>query len=203
MIDRLKELERPLLIKAAAVCAALLAAVFLLQTDAGPESSVQSADNEEQTESASEPAPEDGPVVIEIKGEVVSPGVYTLPYGSRTVDAVEIAGGHTEQADLLAVNLAAVLMDEMSIHVPSQLDESMSEQAPADPAAEASGGTVSLNQADANMLQTLPGIGPAKSEAIIQYREEHGSFASLDQLTQVPGIGEKTLESIAPLLTLH
>ncbi|NJP36514.1 helix-hairpin-helix domain-containing protein [Alkalicoccus luteus] len=202
MIERLKELDRPILIKAAAVCAAVVAAGFLLFSDGNHEDTpIHSAAGDNDPDEAV--VAEEGPVVIEIKGEVAAPGVYTLPFGSRTVDAVEMAGGQTEEADLLAVNLAAVLMDEMSIYVPAQLGEDIAEEHQREETHEEAGGTISLNLADSAMLQTLPGIGPAKAEAIIQYRDENGSFTSLDRLTEVPGIGEKTLESIAPLLTLH
>ncbi|WP_249260847.1 helix-hairpin-helix domain-containing protein [Virgibacillus pantothenticus] len=131
-------------------------------------------------------------IYVDIKGEVKRPGVYEMESEARVVDAIEIAGGFTTNADQSQVNLAQKVQDEMVIEViaagengPSIVNEQ-------------SGGTVKvkINQATAEEIEALNGIGPAKAEAIVQYREEHGLFQQLEDLLNVSGIGEKTLEAL-------
>lgn len=150
-----------------------------------------------------------GEVVVHVVGAVASPGVQRLPAGARVVDAVEAAGGTQADADLGRINLAAAVVDGQQIYVlrqgelaaPPLAEQSMP---PADGGAEGGSGTglVDLNAATATQLDELPGVGPATAEAIIAHREQHGPFASVDDLLDVRGIGEAKLEALRDLATV-
>ncbi|UOR12251.1 helix-hairpin-helix domain-containing protein [Halobacillus amylolyticus] len=130
-------------------------------------------------------------MVVDVKGEVVKPGIYELNAGLRVNDAIDLAGGMTEQADQTSVNLAQKIQDEMVILVTSLTTGSEAQT-------EQSGitGKVRINQATLEEMQALPGIGPSKAEAIIKHREENGLFKKAEDLLEVTGIGEKTLENM-------
>jgi competence protein ComEA len=140
-------------------------------------------------------------LVVDVKGAVYSPGVYTLTSGDRVIDAIEQAGGLLTEASTLPINLAQPLVDGMVIYVPTQ-DEvlkgevSVQGQWTSERISTTGSGKININQASVDQLQELPGIGPARAEAIVRYREEHGPFTSLDEITNVPGIGQKILENI-------
>ena len=152
------------------------------------------------------PAPTPHPVVINIDGAVVSPGVYTLPVQSRVVDAVEAAGGLAENASPGSVNLAAELEDGSHIYIPAQnlsLEKSAEFVGSAVGISE-SGEMISLvniNQASLEMLIGLPGIGPVTAEKIINYREDQ-IFTRIEEIQKVPGIGPATFEQIKIYLTV-
>lgn len=140
-------------------------------------------------------------VVVHVAGQVASPGVVTLPAGSRVQDAVVAAGGPRGDADLDAVNLARPLVDGEQVYVPAP------GQAP--PASsiggsgpDASAGLVNLNTADSTRLQALPGIGPSLAQRILDWRTEHGGFQSVGELEEVSGIGPAIMANIADLVTL-
>ncbi|HEX6262330.1 MAG TPA: ComEA family DNA-binding protein, partial [Actinomycetota bacterium] len=148
------------------------------------------------------PEAEGAPVIVHVAGMVRTPGVYQLAEGDRVIDAIEMAGGARRGAALEALNLAAVLTDGQQILVPKR-------GAAPDPAAPSAGGSsgstsnlVNLNTADATTLETLPGIGEVLAQRIIEHREANGSFASVDDLISVSGIGEVTLEELRPLVTV-
>jgi competence protein ComEA len=128
---------------------------------------------------------------VYVSGAVHSPGVYTLAPDSIAEDALQLAGGPTEDADLTLVNLAATLHDGQQLHVPAFGQEPV----PTVPLT-ALPLLVNVNVADAAELQALPGIGPVTADSIIAYREEHGPFRTVDALLLVPGIGPATLEKI-------
>lgn len=138
-------------------------------------------------------------VVLHVVGAVVEPGIVELPLGARVVDAIASAGGPTDDADLAGVNLARVLADGEQLHVPR-----VGEAPPAAPggAAPAADGRVNLNTADAAALETLPGVGPAIAARIIAWRDANGPFRSVDELTAVSGIGERTLEGLRDRATV-
>jgi competence protein ComEA len=140
-----------------------------------------------------------GPVVVHVVGAVRHPGVYRLPAGSRTRDAVRRAGGASRRADLASVNLATRLADGEQVRVPQRAPP-----VPASPGAAASApmATVHLNSASAAQLDALDGIGPALAQRIVDYRDAHGGFGSIDELDEVSGIGPVRLESLRPRLAL-
>ena len=136
-----------------------------------------------ETEADSEPEKpkETDTVYIYVCGAVSAPGVYALPSGSRIFEALSLAGGLTEDADLTVINQAEPVTDGMMIRIPVE-GETVAE------AAEPSDGRINLNTATAEELMTLPGIGTSKAESIIAYREEHGAFGDITELMQIPGI---------------
>ncbi|GGQ52012.1 ComEA family DNA-binding protein [Kitasatospora griseola] len=133
-------------------------------------------------------------LVIDIAGKVQHPGLRTLPAGSRVADALTAAGGPIPGTDTSPLNLARPLTDGEQILVGV---ENVIGGVPAAPA-----GPVSLNHSSAEQLDSLPGVGPALAQRILQYRLTHGPFQSLDQLRHVPGIGPRKYEDLKPLLTL-
>lgn len=139
-------------------------------------------------------------MIIDIKGEVKKPGVYEVKRDDRVIDVITLAGGLTDLADERQINLAQKLEDEMVIYVPKEGEEDVEIAAISSmqtKMTQADGEElIRLNEASSEELQTLQGIGPAKAEAIIQYRDEHGPFQHVEDLLNVSGIGEKTLENI-------
>jgi competence protein ComEA len=132
---------------------------------------------------------------------VVLPDVYTLPHGSIVKDALVAAGGAADDADLDRINLAAALAEGQHVYVPHQGEDLPPIEVPARGASSGADGLVNINTADAAQLETLPGIGPSLAGRIIAYREANGPFASVDDITQVSGIGPATLEEIRDLIT--
>lgn len=130
-------------------------------------------------------------IVVEIKGAIHKPGVYEMPIGSRLIALIEKAGGLLELSDSKQINQAALLVDEESIYIPLIGEVST--------ATEAESALIDINSADETLLQTLPGIGPAKAAAIVTYREAT-PFKTIDDLSEVDGIGDKTLEQLRPLI---
>lgn len=154
-----------------------------------------------------------GQLVVHVAGAVHEPGVITLPDGARVADAIEAAGGATQEADLDQLNLARPVADGEQVRVPRHGEDlgqwdAVSGGGPAGTvegqarAGAGSGGAVSLNRASATELETLPGIGSALAGRIVDYRETHGPFTSVDQLTRVPGIGQAKLEALRDQVTL-
>ena len=138
----------------------------------------------------------DGELYVHVLGQVAHPGLYMLELDARVVDALAAAGGTLDDADLQSVNLARPLSDGEQLIVPV-----------AGAAAEAGGtaapvgdGLIDLNNADQAALETLPRIGPALAQRIIEWRDMNGRFQSVDDLLAVPGIGEKLLSGLAELV---
>jgi competence protein ComEA len=138
----------------------------------------------------------DEPIVVAIDGAVAVPGVYELPANARLNDLVLAAGGLTESADPTNLNLAARIGDGETIHITFALPE-----APATNATPASG-LVNINTASASELEELPGIGEVLAGRIVAYRERFGPFGSVDQLIEVEGIDEGTVNELRPLVTV-
>lgn len=126
-------------------------------------------------------------IVVDVAGAVRHPGLYRLAPGTRIADAVALAGGATRKADLISVNLAAPLAD--------------GEQVIVDGAGASAPAQVDLNSANAEQLDTLPGIGPQTAEKIVAFRQAHGPFRSLDELDAVPGIGPSRIAQLKGLVT--
>lgn len=142
--------------------------------------------------------------IIFISGEVYQPGVFQLYHGSRVIDAVELAGGVTAYADLNRINLAAFVVDEQHIIVPSFYDEiEIYNVAEAVTSSNFSSNLININTADAATLQTLPGIGPVISQNIINHRNEQGPFTSIEQIRNVSRIGPNIFSSIQSLITIE
>ena len=142
---------------------------------------------------------------VDIKGEVLHPGVYEFSCESRMQEVIKKAGGFTEEADETKINLAQKISDQMQIIVPNLHSKqeggvtegnsekgNMSNTTPSN----SKQGTVNINTATLEELQTIKGIGKKKAEAILQYRKEHGAFRTKEDLLQVKGIGKKALEAI-------
>lgn len=141
-------------------------------------------------DTVTEKTSENKEMMVDIKGEVMKPGVYKVTAGMRVNDVIQMAGGLTNNADPTSVNLAQKLQDEMVVLVTNQL------QALTDSALDSSSKQIALNQATSEEIQTLSGIGPSKAKAIIDYREKNGPFQKKEDLLNVSGIGEATFENI-------
>ena len=150
------------------------------------------------------------PLIIHITGAVKNPGVYQLKSTDRVVDAVIIAGGETEEANLDLINLAALLKDGQKLIVPSkiysenveEISKNMDNNAEAmySSSSGSMSGKININTANVTMLQALPGIGPVLSERIIEYRNQNGLFGVIDDIQDVSGIAEKKFEGIKDLI---
>src|SRR4051794_11137870 len=134
-------------------------------------------------------------VTIDVAGAVKKPGVYRLSSSQRVEDALERAGGPTRRADLSQINRAAKLEDGRQILVPARASKSTTSAA-APTGTAAPNQPVNLNTATLEQLDTLDGVGPATAQKILDFRTEHGGFGSVDELDQIPGIGEKRLAAL-------
>ena len=149
---------------------------------------------------------------VDIKGEVLHPGVYEFSCESRMQEVIKKAGGFTEEADETKINLAQKISDQMQIIVPNLhskqeggVTEGNSEKGNLSNTtlSNSKQGTVNINTATLEELQTIKGIGKKKAEAILQYRKEHGAFRTKEDLLQVKGIGKKALEAIESQVTFQ
>lgn len=170
------------------------------------------------------PSPE--PVVVQVVGEVLAPGVYQLNAKDRVLTAIETAGGPTRNADIQSINLAAFLKDGARIQVPAipptplPITDVSTLSNTVDTSGDTSGdipaglnpepmpptqitGPIDLNSATLDQLKSLPGIGETRANQIIAYRDSLGGFAVVEQLLEISGIGDKTLEAIRPLVTIR
>jgi len=148
-------------------------------------------------------------VIIHLTGAVNNPGVYQLKSTDRVVDAVKIAGGETEEANLDLINLAALLKDGQKIIIPYKIysengeesNESINNNVEIRYSSPSSlSGKININTANSTILQSLPGIGPVLSERIIEYRNQNGLFGVIDDIMNVSGIAEKKFEGIKDLI---
>lgn len=132
---------------------------------------------------------------VHVCGQVKEPGVYKLPQNSRIFEAVEAAGGTTKQADETALNLAEVLEDGQQVYIPSK-DEQKEQEMQNGNHTQTNDGKIDINHASKEELMTLNGIGEARADAILQYRQEHGSFQSIEELMNISGIKEGMFQKI-------
>lgn len=145
--------------------------------------------------------PTQSPLTVHVSGAVVNPGVYQFSPGSRVGDAVNAAGGLLETASQNEINLAARLQDGQKINIPEtrtvnlppQRSGSISTSAP---------NLININTATLDMLDNLPGIGAAKAQEIIAYRDQHGWFSTIEEIQNVPGIGPGIFDSIKDLISV-
>ncbi|HFI0149078.1 TPA: helix-hairpin-helix domain-containing protein [Streptococcus suis] len=213
-IEMLKEYKWQIALPAAA---GLLLTTFLIFSQPAksdqtgltdfPQLEQTSSSSESVEETSTEASKELSQLVVDVKGAVVKPGLYTLEEGSRVNDAVEAAGGLTSQADPKSINLAQKLSDEAVIYVASK-EENISVVASTTASSamsqeEKNTSLVNLNTATEADLQTISGIGAKRAADIIAYREANGGFKSVDDLNNVSGIGDKTMESIRPYVTVE
>ncbi len=166
------------------------------------------------TPAVAAPTPTSPELVVQVIGKVRRPGVVRLPPGARVVDAVAAAGGVAKGARLGTLNLARPVVDGEQIAVGTNSGQPSSSTgyggaappvgAPGVTTPPAAGGpaAVSLNAADLTALETLPGVGPVLAQRILDFRIENGRFASVDELREVKGIGDKTFAEIAPHVSL-
>lgn len=141
-------------------------------------------------------------LTVHVAGRVRRPGVYRLREGARVDDAVRRAGGARGDADLTAVNLAAEVEDGRQVIVPARADPGAGGGPSPAGAPVMPGQPLNLNLATAEQLQELDGIGPGLAGKIVAHREEHGGFGSVDELGEVPGIGEKRLAALREQVTV-
>ena len=146
-----------------------------------------------------------GKIVVHVAGEVNAPGVYSLGAGARMIDALQAAGGPTQQADLEVINLATPLADSIQIYVPSRKASRQPtfrrpqpgvNVAPSTNQSIQESGVININRATATELEQLPGVGPATARAIIDYRTANGPFSSPEGLLEVKGIGPAKFASM-------
>ncbi len=144
-------------------------------------------------------------VTVDVKGAVNHPGVYSLPSQSRVTDAIKRAGGLSNLADSKSVNLAQKLQDETVIYVAQKGEKiTVVEEEKANNIATQgnSKGKINLNKADLSSLQTISGVGAKRAQDILDYRDSQGGFKTIDDLKNVSGIGEKTLEKLRQDVTI-
>ena len=169
-----------------------------LQAEVAAVSKDSSTEKEEKDESV-----EQDLITVDVKGAVKSPGIYDLPVGSRVNDAVQKAGGLTEQADSKSLNLAQKVSDEALVYVPTKGEEAVSQQTGSGTASSTiKDKKVNINKASLEELKQVKGLGGKRAQDIIDHRESNGKFKSVDELKKVSGIGAKTIEKLKDYVTV-
>lgn len=188
--------------------------------------------NELEKDTTKKVKKEENPLIkVDIKGEVNAPGLYTLEEGSRVSDVIELAGGVTAFGDTTVINLSKKVTDEMVIIIYSKEEVAdfkkteevykqvidnckkgyegvkndaciSTEEESAEEGSTLITGPISINKATKEELLTLPGVGEAKADNILKYREEHGAFTSIEELKEVNGIGDSIFDKIKEDITL-
>jgi competence protein ComEA len=138
-------------------------------------------------------------IYIDIKGAVLNPGVYKFESNTRLFQAIYKAGGLLVSADENAINLSLLLNDQQVVYIPTIDDEYPSVAVIEE---EQNNGLVDINTANMTELETLPGVGPANAQSIIDYREEYGVFSNIEDIMNVKGIGESTYNELKNLITV-
>lgn len=151
-------------------------------------------------------------IMVDISGEIITPGVVKLPEGSRIIDAITAAGGKTEDADLSKVNLAYILDDGVQLYIPRYNEKLEKEIVQTEPGVgiiqeginttSKKDSKVNINTANKEKLATLPGIGEGTAEKIIEYRSKTGKFNVIDEIKKIPGIGESKFKSLKDKITI-
>ena len=174
-----------------------------LQAEIAAVSKDSSSEKEVKKEEEKEESTEQDLITVDVKGAVKSPGIYDLPVGSRVHDAVQKAGGLTEEADSKSLNLAQKVSDEALVYVPSKGEEAASQQtASGTPPSTSKDKKVNLNKASLEELKQVKGLGGKRAQDIIDHREANGKFKSVDELKKVSGIGAKTIEKLKDYVTV-
>ena len=212
IIEKIKEYK---IIVICAVLGLALGAFFLLkptsqtsvkETNLQAEVAAVSKDSSSEKEikkEEKEESPEQDLITVDVKGAVKSPGIYDLPVGSRVHDAVQKAGGLTDEADSKSLNLAQKVSDEALVYVPTKGEEAVSQQTASGTTASTSKDKkVNLNKASLEELKQVKGLGGKRAQDIIDHREANGKFKSVDELKKVSGIGAKTIEKLKDYVTV-
>jgi competence protein ComEA len=139
-------------------------------------------------------------IVVDVVGAVHKPGVYDFAQGARVIDAVRAAGGFLPDAEPQAINLARPLVDGEQVVVPKKGETPPA--ATGGGSAQQPGGKVNINSATASDFENLPGIGPVLAQKIVDYRDQHGPFRSIQDLMKVTGIGQKKFDSLSAYVTV-
>ena len=167
------------------------------ETNLQAEVAAVSKDSSTEKEVKKEEPVEQDLITVDVKGAVKSPGIYDLPVGSRVNDAVQKAGGLTEQADSKSLNLAQKVSDEALVYVPTKGEEVADQQTGSGTDFSTSKAKkVNLNKASLEELKQVKGLGGKRAQDIIDHRETNGKFKSVDELKKVSGIGAKTIEKL-------
>jgi competence protein ComEA len=147
------------------------------------------------------PAPTSAPITVYVSGNVNQEGLYSLPAGSRINDAIMAAGGFSAEANTSSINLAEILTDGQQINVPD-VNLSAGMDIPAR-SIDSSLVLVDINTASLEQLDTLPNIGPITAQDILDYRNTNGPFGSIEEIMEVPGIGQAKFEAFKDLITVE
>ena len=209
LIEKIKEY------KIIVICAGLglvLGGFFLLKPVAqtpAKESNLQSevtavpkdSTDEKDDKNQKEEVMEQDLITVDVKGAVKTPGIYDLPVGSRINDAVQKAGGLTDNADSKSINLAQKISDEALVYVPTK-GEDISQATQSNASHSKENKKVNLNKASLEELKQVKGLGAKRAQDIIDHRDSNGKFKSVDELKKVSGIGEKTIEKLKEYVTV-
>ena len=206
LIEKIKEY------KIIVICASLgmvLGGFFFLKPVAqtpAKESNLQTevttvSKDEKEDKNQKEEVVEQDLITVDVKGAVKSPGIYDLPVGSRINDAVQKAGGLTDNADSKSINLAQRISDEALVYVPTK-EEVTSQEAHSNASTTKENKKVNLNKASLEELKQVKGLGAKRAQDIIDHRESNGKFKSVDELKKVSGIGAKTIEKLKEYATV-
>ncbi|WP_390623325.1 helix-hairpin-helix domain-containing protein [Saccharomonospora amisosensis] len=168
-------------------------------TSSAPRQASRAGAGDEQAGASSQP------LVVSVVGKVANPGLVTLPPGSRVADAIHQAGGASQDADLLTVNLARRLTDGEQLYVGVPVPPGIPRQPAPSPEGDgqATSTKVDLNTADQRQLETLPGVGEVTAQRILDWRERNGPFTAVEQLREIDGIGEKRFADLREQVTVR
>ena len=172
------------------------------ETNLQAEVTAVSKDSVSENEVKKEEPVEQDLITVDVKGAVKAPGIYDLPVGSRVNDAVQKAGGLTDQADSKSLNLAQKVSDEALVYVPTKGEEASQQSGSGATSSTSKEKKVNLNKASLEELKQVKGLGGKRAQDIIDHRETNGKFKSVDELKKVSGIGAKTIEKLKDYVTV-
>lgn len=157
--------------------------------------------DEKENKNQKEEVVEQDLITVDVKGAVKTPGIYDLPVGSRINDAVQKAGGLSDNADSKSINLAQKISDKALVYVPTK-EEATSQATQSNASNSKENKKVNLNKASLEELKQVKGLGAKRAQDIIDHRDSNGKFKSVDELKKVSGIGAKTIEKLKEYVTV-